>query len=394
MPYDFDLIIDRRQTDSAKWRWYDEDVLPLWVADMDFVSPEPVIRALQERVAHGVFGYGMPPEGLCEVIQERLAQLYGWRVETDEIIFLPGVVTGFNKVCHAIGAPGDEILVETPIYPPMLTAPGNARRVCKTVPMVEGDERYERDLDAFEQAITERTSLLLLCSPHNPLGRVFERDELESMAEICLRHDVVICSDEIHCDLIFQGHAHIPTAALSPEVAAQTITLFAPSKTYNVAGLSCSVAVIQNPELREQFDKAGAGLVSHVNVLGYAAALAAYRDGQEWLDAVLAYMEANRDYLLEYIAAHMPAIKCKKPEGTYLAWLDCREAGIPGNSRGGVGPHGTTPHEFFLEQARVALNDGTRFGKDGEGFVRLNFGCPRATLTEALERMKRALEAL
>jgi cystathionine beta-lyase len=265
----------------------------------------------------------------------------------------------------------------------MLTAPGNADRVCKTVALVEGAERYERDLDAFEQAITERTSLLLLCSPHNPAGRVFERDELERLAEVCLRHNVVICSDEIHCDLVFSGHPHLPIAALSPEVAAQTITLFAPSKTYNVAGLSCSMAVVQNPELRDQFDKAGAGLVSHGNVLGYAAALAAYRDGREWLDAALAYMEANRDYLLEYIAAHMPAIKCHKPEGTYLAWLDCRETGIPGN-----------PHEFFLEQARVALNDGDRFGAEGEGFVRLNFGCPRATLTEALERMRGAMETL
>jgi cystathionine beta-lyase len=405
MPYDFDLIIDRRHTDSAKWRRYDEDVLPLWVADMDFVSPGPVIRALEERVAHGVFGYGMPPDGLREVIQEQLAQLYGWRIETDDIIFLPGVVTGFNKACHAVGAPGDEILVETPVYPPMLDAPENAGRVCKLVPLVEGAERYERNLDAFEQAITERTSLFLLCSPHNPVGRVFEKSELERLAEICLRHDVVICSDDIHCDLVFRGHPHVPIASLSPEVAAQTITLFAPSKTYNIAGLSCSVAVIQNPELRTRFKEAGVGLVSHVNVLGYAAALAAYRDGQEWLDAVLVYLEANRDYLLEYIAAHMPAIKCKKPEGTYLAWLDCREAGIPGNSRRGVGPHrvvawatprhrGTTPHEFFLEQARVALNDGADFGAEGEGFVRLNFGCPRATLTEALERMREALEAL
>ncbi len=383
MAYDFDRIIDRRHTDSAKWRWYDEDVLPLWVADMDFAAPEPVIRALKERVSHGVFGYGMPSDTLREVIQERLARLYGWRVETGDIFFIPGVVTGFNRACLAVGAPGDEVLVEPPVYFPMLSAPKNGGRICKTVTLVEGAERYERDLDAFERAITERTSLLLLCNPHNPVGRVFERTELEQLAEICLRHDVVICSDEIHCDLVFKGHPHVPIASLSPETAAQTITLFAPSKTYNVAGLSCSVGVVQNPELRARLKVAGAGLIPHVNVLGYTAALAAYRDGQEWLDEIIVYLEANRDYLLEYIAAHVPAIKCHRPEGTYLAWLNCRETSIPGN-----------PHEFFLEHARVALNDGAVFGEGGEGFVRLNFGCPRATLTEALERMREALDKL
>jgi cystathionine beta-lyase len=383
MSYDFDQIIDRRHTESLKWRYYDEDVLPLWVADMDFAVPEPVIRALQERVAHGIFGYGLPPGSLREVIQERLARLYGWHVETGEILFVPGVVTGFNLACRAIGAPGDEVLVETPVYPPMLSAPGDAERICKVVPLVEGRERYEHDFDAFEQAVTEHTSLFLFCNPHNPVGRVFEIAELERLAEICLRHDIVICSDEIHCDFIYQRHRHIPIASLSPEVAAQTITLLAPSKTYNIAGLSCSVGVIQNPDLRARLKKTCTGLVPHVNVLGYTAGLAAYRDGQAWLDALLIYLEANRDYLLKYIAAAMPSIKCKQPEGTFLAWLDCREAPIPGD-----------PHQFFLEHARVALNDGTTFGKGGEGFVRLNFGCPRATLTEALERMQVALEEL
>ena len=383
MSYDFDQIIDRRHTESLKWRYYDEDVLPLWVADMDFAVPEPVIRALQERVAHGIFGYGLPPGSLREVIQGRLARLYGWHVETGEIFFVPGVVTGFNLACHAIGAPGDEVLVETPVYPPMLSAPGDAERICKVVPLVEGRERYEHDFDAFEQAVTEHTSLFLFCNPHNPVGRVFETTELERLAEICLRHDIVICSDEIHCDFTYQGHRHVPIASLSPEVAAQTITLLAPSKTYNIAGLSCSVGVIQNPDLRARLKQTCTGLVPHVNVLGYTAGLAAYRDGQAWLDALLVYLEGNRDYLLKYTATHMPGIKCKQPEGTFLAWLDCRETSIPGN-----------PHQFFLERARVALNDGATFGRGGEGFVRLNFGCPRATLTEALERMQAALEEL
>lgn len=383
----FDQVIDRRRTDSEKWRRYDEDVLPLWVADMDFAAPAPVIRALQERVAHGVFGYGMLPHGLCEVIQERLARLYSWHVEAHEIIFFPGVVTGLNLACRAVGGPGDEVLVEAPVYPPMLTAPGYAGRACKVVPLVEGRERYEHDFDAFERAVTARSlpapSLFLLCNPHNPVGRVFEAAELERLAEICLRHDVVICSDEIHCDLVYQGHSHVPIASLAPEIAAQTITLFAPSKTYNVAGLSCSVGVVQNPDLRAKLEQAQAGLVRDVNVLGFTAALAAYRDCQAWLDALLAYLEGNRDYVLRYVATHMPGVKCQRPEGTFLAWLDCREASIPGS-----------PHQFFLERARVALNDGATFGEEGEGFVRLNFGCSRATLTEALGRMRAALEEL
>jgi cystathionine beta-lyase len=383
--YNFDVIVERRCTDSIKWREYNrngnEDVLPLWVADMDFTVPEPVVEALHERVAHGIFGYGETPDGLREVIQDRLALMYGWSVEADDIFFLPGVVTGFNLACAAIGRAGDEVLVEPPVYPPMLTGPGNAGRICTVVPLAEGRERYEHDFDAFEAAITERTALFLLCNPHNPVGRVFERAELERLAELCLRHDVLICSDEIHCDLVFRGHPHMPIAALSPEVAARTITLFAPSKTFNVPGLSCSVAVVQDPDLRARLRRAGAGIVSHVNVLGYTAALAAYRDGQPWLDALLTYLEVNRDYVVDYAANHLPGITCHAPEGTYLAWLDCRGANIPGN-----------PDEFFLREARVALNDGADFGPGGEGFVRLNFGCPRAILTEALERMREALD--
>lgn len=382
MSCDFDQIIDRLNSDSSKWCHYDPDVLPLWVADMDFAAPDVVVQALQERVAHGVFGYCQPPKQLREVVQARLANSYGWNVEENEILFIPGVVSGFNLVCRAIGAPGDEVLVQPPIYPPMLTAPGNSGRICTSVPLVEGDGRYKIDFAAFEQSITEHTSLFLLCSPHNPTGRVFEMHELERMAEICLAHNVTICSDEIHCDIVYPGHRHIPIASLDADVAAHTITLFAPSKTFNIPGLKCSVGVVQDPDLLKALNRAAAGIVPGVNALGYTAALAAYRDGQPWLDELLLYLEANRDYLLAYLAAYIPTIKCKQPEGTFLAWLDCRDAGIPGN-----------PHEFFLEQARVALNDGTNFGEAGEGFVRLNFGCPNAVLTEALDRMRAALEA-
>jgi cystathionine beta-lyase len=283
-------------------------------------------------------------------------------------------------VAQAIGSNGDEVLVQPPIYPPMLTAPDNAGRICTSVPLVEGQERYEIDFDAFKHAIKPCTSMFLLCNPHNPSGRVFTKGELEHLAESCLANNIIICSDEIHCDVIYQGYEHIPMASLGTEVAANTVTLFAPSKTFNIPGLKCSIGVVQNPKLRAQIEKTAAGLIPHVNLLGYAAALAAYRDGQSWLDELLVYLEANRDFVLDFLATHLPAIKCRPPESTFLAWLDCRQADIPGN-----------PYEFFLENARVALNDGVRFGQGGEGFVRLNFGCPRATLSEALERMRTAL---
>jgi cystathionine beta-lyase len=380
---DFDLIVDRLHSDSVKWCLYEEGVLPLWVADMDFPAPEPVIDALRQRVEHGVFGYCQPPEELREVVQERLDRLYGWEVREEEILFIPGVVAGFNLVCRAIGKPGDGVVVQPPIYPPMLSAPGNSDRKCTHAPLVEGSERYEVDFDAFAAAIAEQAALFLLCNPHNPSGRVFDRGELERMAELCLARDVVICSDEIHCDILLDGHRHIPIASLDPAVAHQTITLFAPSKTFNIPGLKCSVAVVQNPDLLEALNRTAAGIMPHVNVLGYTAALAAYRDSGEWLEELLVYLEENLDFLLTYLETRMPAIKCKRPQGTYLAWLDCRDIHIPG-----------TPHQFFLEEARVALNDGERFGAGGTGFVRLNFGCPRPILAQALERMRTALERL
>jgi len=378
---DFDQFIDRRAPECLKWYVYDADVLPLWVADMDFRAPEPVIQALQQRVAHGVFGYCLAPSELREVIVERLARLYGWLVSAEDLVFTPGVVPGFNLAARAVASPGEGMLVQTPVYPPILHAPANCGLAANEMELTRRpDGQYEIDFDLFAAAITERTRVFLLCNPHNPVGRVFRRDELERLAELCLRHDIVICSDEIHCDLLFSGSQHIPIASLAPEIADRTITLMAPSKTFNIAGLYCSVAIIQNPELRHKFNAARADLVGWPNILGYTAALAAYRHGQPWLDEVLRYLEGNRDFLLQYVAEHLPGISIVKPEGTYLAWLDCRQAGLPGN-----------PHEFFLKQARVALNDGATFGRGGEGFVRLNFACPRATLTEALKRMKTAL---
>jgi cystathionine beta-lyase len=381
MIYDFDRLPDRRDSESIKWHKYGEDVLPMWVADMDFISPQPVIQALEERVSHGVFGYPDELPQLRQVLVERLAQRYKWQVAGNEILFMPGVVPGLNLACSMYAVPGGEVVVQTPVYPPFLEAPGNGGMRCRQALLDQRqDSRYSIDWEAFEGAINARTQLFILCNPHNPVGRVFRQDELERMAEICLNHGVAICSDEIHCDLLYSGQQHIPLASLDRDIAQNTITFMAPSKTFNLAGLKFSFAIIQNRELRRKFRRYQEGVAKWANLMGRIAALAAYRDGQEWLDQVLAYLEGNRDWAVHFVQEELPGITAAVPEGTYLAWLDCRQSGIQGN-----------PYEYFLERARVALNDGETFGTGGEGFVRLNFGCPRSMLVEALERMKAAL---
>ncbi len=380
-PFGFDDLPDRRSTESVKWNYYDADVLPMWVADMDFRSPEPVIRALRERVEHGVFGYPEEPPELRRVVVERMERLYQWRIKPEDVLFLPGVVTGFNLVSQALTQPGQAALIQPPVYPPFLSMPHSANLKRQDAPLtLQPDGNYTVDPDAFKAAITEKTGLFLLCNPHNPVGRVFRREELEGMAQACLSRGVPICSDEIHCDLVFSGQRHIPIASLDADIAQNTVTLMAPSKTFNIAGLECSVAIIQNPALREKVQSARRGVVGGVNVLGLVAGLAAYKDGQPWLSALLRYLEGNRDYLYDFVQRELPGVRMSRPEGTYLAWLDCRDAGIPGSA-----------YEFFLERARVALNPGETFGSGGRGFVRLNFGCPRRMLQDALERMRNAL---
>ena len=385
MPYDFDRIIERRNTESNKWHKYPPDVLPLWVADMDFASPEPVIRALRERVEHGVFGYGVEQPEFHQVMRDRFLKRFGWTVEAEAMVLMNGVTPGFNTACRAFAGPGDGVLMMLPVYPPILRLPDNVGMSRDGASLVRGaDGRYTIDFDAFERAITPRTRMFLLCNPHNPVGRVFTREELLRMAEICLRHDLIICADEVHGDLIYHGYRHVPIASLDPEIEARTVTLLAPSKTFNLAGLKSSLAVVPNRALREKFIAARADMVQAGNILGYTAMLAAYRDGQPWLDELLRYLESNRDFLVKYVRSNFPKIEMGVPEGTYLAWLDCRKAGVPGHD----------PFTFFLEAGRVAFNDGKTFGRGGEGFVRLNFGCPRALLEQGLERMTTALARL
>jgi cystathionine beta-lyase len=380
--FEFDRVVDRRRTDSNKWRKFPPEVLPLWVADMDFPSPPAVVEALRARVEHGFFGYLMEHHELPEVVAERVAKRYGWRVSPEAVVTLPGVIAGFNQALRALTRPGEGLLIQTPVYPPILRSHANhgLRRDDHALTR-DAHGRYGLDLDAFAAAIRDTTRAFLLCNPHNPVGRLFDRTELAGMAEACLRRDLFIVADEIHCDLLLDGRQHVPIASLAPEVEARTITLMAPSKTFNLPGLKCAVGIIPDAGLRERFVAAAADLVPKINVLGYTAALAAYRGGDAWLEALLPYLAANRDFLVEQVRATLPGVRVWPPEATYLAWLDCR----------GVAGADGDPGTRFLERGKVALNDGATFGPGGAGFVRLNFGCPRALLAEGLARMRAAL---
>jgi cystathionine beta-lyase len=376
--FDFSLAVERRNTASMKWDKYKgRDIIPLWVADMDFCSPPAVIEALQQRVAHGVFGYTVAPESLETIVVEKLAADFNWSIQPEWLVWLPGLVTGFNVACRAVGEDNGDVMTAVPVYPHFLTAPQNSRRRLIKVPLQETDNHWTFDFDRLEKAITPDTRLFLLCNPHNPVGRVFRRDELDTLADICENHDVIICSDEIHCELILDSEkTHIPTATLDAAVAERTITLMSPSKTFNLPGLGCAFAVISARKLRRRFIKAMAGIVPHVNAMGYAAAEAAYRDCADWHAALLEYLRGNRDKAARAIS-DIPRLSMAPVEATYLAWIDVRSAGL------------ADPVRFF-EDAGVGLQDGIEFG--GPGYVRLNFGCQRPLLEEALDRIKKAMD--
>ncbi len=386
MQYDFDQLINRADSDCVKWNYFQREVLPLWVADMDFHSPDSIIEALHARVEHGVFGYvdAHDPAAECNrelttAILNWLEEKYRWVVQPEDIVFIPGVVMGFNLACHTTAQPGGGVLIQTPVYFPFLSAPAYAGQTRQEMQLAQGaDNSYLVDLDAFDAAITPETNLFILCNPHNPVGRVYRRDELLGMAEACLRHDVIICSDEIHADLIYPGHQHIPIASLDDEIAQKTITLLAPSKTFNIPGLNASFAVIQNSQLRRQYLHSAHGLLGSVNLLGLTAMQAAYQKGGQWLEQLLAYLKNNRDFVYEFVCQEFPGVDMNLPEGTYLAWIDFRGTGLQ------------NPQQFFLQEARVGLSDGKIFGNGGEGFIRMNFGCPRQTLEKALSRMAEA----
>jgi cystathionine beta-lyase len=385
--FDFDTVPERRGTDSQKWQKYaGRDILPLWVADMDFRSPPPVLEALQQRVAHGIFGYARPVKATVDAVVGALEARYGWKIDPAWLVWLPGLVCGLNVTIEAFTASDDEVLSFTPVYPPFLSSPRNRGRVTRSIPLAlrAGEPAsWGIDWDLLEKSVTPRSKVLLLCQPHNPIARIWGPDEIAQLAEFCVRHKIILCSDEIHCDLILDAaRRHIPTAVAAAAVAGitgQLATFMAPSKTYNLPGLGTSFAIIADPGLRARFVRASTGIVAEVTALGYAACEAAYRDGEPWRLELLAYLRGNRDFLLDFIARELPGIRVDAPiDATYLAWLN-------------VGALGLSDPVAHFEAHGVGLSDGAFFGAPAGQAVRINFGCPRATLAEALRRMKAAL---
>jgi cystathionine beta-lyase len=385
MTYDFDTVIDRRGTNSQKWLKYaGRDVLPLWVADMDFRAPPEVVAALQAHLDHGVFGYAQPLPSTIEAVLAALHARHGWKIDPAWLVWLPGLVVGLNVTVRAFVQPGEAVLCNTPVYPPFMTAPAHQGRSVTTVPLAldTATRHWGIDWEALERAVTPQTRLFFLCNPHNPVARVFRRNELARLAEFCLRYHLLLCSDEIHCDLILDQLPHVPTGTLGGEIARHTITLIAPSKTYNLPGLGTSLAIIPDPELRTRFVRASNGIVAEVNCLGYTACEAAYRHGEPWREALLAYLRGNRDFLLDHVERELPGLRVEAPiEATYLAWINIAALGLK------------DPVVYF-EHHGVGLSDGRHFGANSGAYLRLNFGCPRATLAEALVRMKRAVAAV
>jgi cystathionine beta-lyase len=382
MKNNFDTPINRRNSDSIKWTLYEEDVLPLWVADMDFVSPRPVLDAIRDRLDHGLFGYSRPQESTKLTICKWLERRHNWIISPEDVLLYPGVVPAFNLVSRAFTNPGDSILIQTPAYHPFLDLPQNANVIAVEQSLQVGPSGiYEIDHPVFRERILPTTRIFMLCNPHNPTGRVFRKDELITMAETCLEHNVLICSDEIHSDLVYPPNCHIPIASISNDIAQSTITLISPSKTFNIAGLKASAVIITNDRLRETFIKRSSGVAGSVNILGEVAMHAAYSFCDDWLEELLVYLEHNRQMLFDFVTNELPGVSMILPQGTYLGWLDF------------TGTNLESPCSFILDKARVGINSGEWFGSGYTKFARINFGCQLSTLLAALERIKSALSS-
>ena len=371
----FDREVDRRGTSAIKWdKYLGRDILPFWVADMEFETPDFILDALRARVGHGIMGYTRTPESLGAAFQDWLERNYGWTVPEEWLVWIPGVVPGLNLSAMAVGTRGDSLLIPTPVYYPFLSVPANAERKSMEVPMNRSRGKWEMDFDALDAAVAPDTRLVMICNPQNPTGRCYTRDELLELARFAERHDLVICSDEIHCALLLDPKTrHIPVASLGRDIAARTISLFAATKTYNMPGLSCAVAVIPHADLRARFSAARRDLVPLIGPLAFAASEAAFTDSSDWLAGLLAYLCENHRLLLDVAGARMTAV-----EGTYLAWIDVRDLALD------------NPGKYF-ESFGLGLSDGAAFG--GPGFVRFNFACSRALLERGLHRYRRAMQA-
>ena len=375
---DFAVAPDRRGTGAEKWdRWEGEDVVPVWVADMDFRAPPEVLDAIRARVDHGVFGYTADPPGFAPALAAHLAARHGWSVDPAEVVGTPGVVTGLALSARMLSAPDDEIVTFAPVYPPFLSLPGAAGRRCTRVELVRdasAPSGWSIDVDALRAAVSPRTKLLWLCHPHNPTGTVFTREDLLAIADVATRHSITVVSDEIWSDLLLDDVAHVPFATLDHPAARECVTLVAPSKTWNLAGLGCAAAILPRPEWRKRWRASGGGLVPMVNPLGYAAAEAAWLHGDAWRRRLVRLLAAHRDLVLDAVAG-IPGLVATRPQATYLVWIDCRRSGA------------ADPFAACVA-AGVGPSDGRDFG--APGFIRVNTACPTARLETALDRLRRA----
>ncbi|MHA1914924.1 MAG: MalY/PatB family protein [Promethearchaeota archaeon] len=385
----FDKVIDRMGTQSAKWNQYGEDVLPLWVADMDFQSPQPIIDAIFERTKHGIFGYSYYYSEYFTVILNWFKRHYNWEITQEWLAFTPGVIPAINIAIQAFTNPGDKIIVQNPVYYPFFGTIENNGRQIHYNPLQLTNGKYAMDLEDLKEKVKDpRANVLILCNPHNPVGRVWSREELIELGEICIENEILVISDEIHCDLIYPGFKHTNFASISDEFALNSVTCTSLSKTFNLAGLQLSTIIIPNPELHKHF----ANSVERVflpeeygylpNSLSLAAYTAGYEKCDDWLTSLLSYIDKNLEFLKFFLKNNIPQIKVIEPEGTYLVWLDFRNFGIENDQL----------ENFLLEKAKVALDDGSKFGNGGEGFQRMNIACPRSTLEVALKRIERTVK--
>ncbi|MBN2213736.1 MAG: PatB family C-S lyase [Bacteroidales bacterium] len=387
MKYNFNERIDRENTSCIKYDLRDEvfgkkDVIPMWVADMDFKTPSFIIEALRKRLDHEIMGYTFRTDSFYTSIAGWLSRRHKWDVMKEWITFSPGIVPALNLAVMAFTRPGDKVIVQQPVYFPFFPAVENHNRVLVNNPLSYENGRYEMDFEDLLRKIDKRVKMIMLCSPHNPTGNVWKYRDLEKLAEICIENQILILSDEIHSDLIFRGSKHIPLASLGPEVSDITVTCVSPSKAFNLAGLSTSAVITSNRELKKKYDEMLESVhVDGGNIFGFVALEAAYDKGEEWLDALMGYLEENLNFLVSYLAENIPLIKPVIPEATYLIWLDCHEMGLSDKELS----------RFMIHEAGLGLSDGLIFGPEGSGFQRMNIGCPRAVLENALHRLKNAV---
>ena len=385
--FNFDEVIDRSQTDSTKWRklrdqYNEPDLLPMWVADMDFKVAEPISNALEKRANHGIFGYVYPHESFYLTFIDWVQKRHGWKIEKDWILVLPGVISGLNLSARVLAKEGENMILQSPVYPPFYRVIENNHRNVIDNPLVLNDGKYEIDFDDLENKIDSNTKALLFCSPHNPVGRVWKKDELIKLSRICLQHQIIMVSDEIHSDLIYPDNTHIPLASLSHEIAQQTVTLMAPSKTFNIAGLATSVAIIPDAELRKKYQQEMVEMaISSHSTFGTLAFETAYSQGEEWLEELLCYLNKNKKRVAEFLEEELRDVHVIDAEGTYLLWLDFRK----------LEKSHDQIRQSLIHHGKVALNSGLDFGQQGACFFRMNIACPRSTLEEGLSRIKKAV---